>query len=432
MTAHYDRALLLYQQSRYDLAEQELRHALAEEPDNPFSHALLALCLCDRKDHPAAALHEAEEAIHLGPDVSYTHYALAYVLFQHDQLKEAETAIEQALELDPGDADYYSLLASIRFQQRRWPAALEAAERGLELDAEHGGCTNLRAMALVKLGRRSEAGAALGDALSRDPEDALTHANQGWTFLEQREPHKALEHFREALRLDPNLEWAREGIVEALKARNFLYRQMLRYFLWMRRLSGRAQWGVLLGLVLAQELLSSKSIPPALIPISNLLHWLLIAFVVVTWTADPLFNLLLRINPLGRLALSREQIWASNCVGGFLLLALIALVGWAASGDFRFATTALVSACLILPVAGTFKCPTGWPRRVMGGYTILLAVLGFGANAFAALAAFGPFLPDRIRIILMLLSLPMLLLFFIGTVASTWLYNLLVLVRRGR
>lgn len=428
MTAHYDRALLLYQQSRCDLAEQELRQALADEPSDAHAHALLALCLCDRKDY-AAAMREAEEAIPLGPDVSFTHYALAYILYHRDQLAEAEAAIERALELAPWETDYYSLLASIRFDQRRWPEALEATERGLELDAEHGGCTNLRAMALVKLGRRAEAGAALGDALSRDPEDALTHANQGWTLLEQRQPDKALEHFREALRLDPNLEWAREGIVEALKARNLVYRQMLRYFLWMRRLSGRAQWGILLGLLIAQQVLSSKAIPPALAPLSTVFFWCLIAFVVLTWTADPLFNLLLRVNPLGRLALSQKQIWASNCVGGCLLLALVALVGWAASGDFRFASTALVSACLILPVAASFKCPPGWPRLVMAGYTILLAALGFGANAFAA---FGPYLPDHIRLVLMLLSVPMLYLFFVGTVASTWLYNLFLLARLRR
>ena len=54
MSPHYDRALLLYQQSRYDLAEQELRQALANEPNDAFAHALLALCLCHRKDYPAA------------------------------------------------------------------------------------------------------------------------------------------------------------------------------------------------------------------------------------------------------------------------------------------------------------------------------------------------------------------------------------------
>jgi len=40
MNPHYDRALLLYQQSRYDLAEQELHHALADEPNNPLAHSL--------------------------------------------------------------------------------------------------------------------------------------------------------------------------------------------------------------------------------------------------------------------------------------------------------------------------------------------------------------------------------------------------------
>ena len=427
MSPHYDRALLLYQQSRYDLAEQELRQALADEPGDARAHALLALCLCDREDR-AAAMREAEEAIHLGPDVSFTHYALAYILYHRDRLTEAEAAIEQALELAPWDADYYSLLASIRFDQRRWPAALEAAEQGLELDAEHGGCVNLRAMALVKLGRRAEAGAALGDALSRDPEDALTHANQGWTLLEQRQPDKALEHFREALRLDPNLEWAREGIVEALKARNWLYRQMLGYFLWMRRRSRRAQWGVLLGLLFAQRVLKS-AVPPALAPLGEVLFWCLIAFVFLTWTADPLFNLLLRLNRLGRLALSREQIWASNCVGGCLLLALVGLAGWAVSGDGRFSLTALTSACLVLPVAGTFECSAGWPRRLMALYTVLLAVLGFAA---VGILVFGEHLPRNTLEFALEAAKLLSGAFFLGAVASTWLVNLLQLGRLKR
>jgi tetratricopeptide (TPR) repeat protein len=427
MTAHYDRALLLYQQSRYDLADQELRQALANEPDDALAHALLALCLCNRKDYPAA-MHEAEEAIRLGPDDSFSHYALAYTLYHRGRLQEAERASEEALALDPGDADGYSLLASIRFDQRRWPAALEAAEQGLALDAEHGGCTNLRAMALVKLGRRAEAGAALGDALSRDPEDALTHANQGWTLLEQRQPDKALEHFREALRLEPNLEWAREGIVEALKARHWLYRQMLRYFLWMRRASRRTQWGVLLGLLIAQQVLPSI-VPAPLAPVGEVLFWCLIAFVFLTWAADPLFNLLLRLNRLGRLALSREQIWASNAVGVCLLLALAALVGWAVSADGRFSLTALIAAWLILPVAGTFQCGAGWPRLVMALYTALVAVLGLGG---VGIFFVGEHLPRNTWQTALAAAQFLIGAFFLGAVASTWLVNLLLLARLKR
>ena len=96
-------------------------------------------------------------------------------------------------------------------------------------------------MALVQLGRKDEAQQTLGSALANDPENALTHANQGWALLHRGDHAKALEHFREALRIDPELDWARAGIVEALKARHLIYRVMLRFFLWMGRQSqGRA------------------------------------------------------------------------------------------------------------------------------------------------------------------------------------------------
>jgi hypothetical protein len=87
-----------------------------------------------------------------------------------------------------------------------------------------------------------------------------------------------MEHFREALRREPNLEWVRQGIVEALEVRHWLYRQIPRYFLWMSRLGRHAQWGVLLGLLFAQQVLAS---------------------------AVPLFNLLLRMNRFGLLLLTR-------------------------------------------------------------------------------------------------------------------------------
>ncbi len=283
-------------------------------------------------------------------------------------------------------------------------------------------------MALVKLGRRAEAGATIDTALRRDPEDALTHANQGWTLLHQGQPQKAMEHFREALRLEPNLEWARQGIVEALKARHWIYRQMLRYFLWMGRLSRRAQWGVIIGALIAQNVLNS-ALPPALAPLGEILAWCLVGFAILTWTADPLFNLLLRLHPLGRLALSRQQIWASNCVGVCLLLALLGLGGWAASGDFRFAMTALVSACLILPVAGSFKCPAGGRRLIMASYTILLAAMGFGAIGIAAV---GAHLPPDIEDLALALFKILLYGFLLGTVASTWLFNVLMLTRLRR
>ena len=157
-------------------------------------------------------------AVHLGPDLPFPHYALAEVWLARNRLKASLAAVNEAIRLNPEDVHHFALLSRIHFGRSSWQAGLEAAEAGLAIDPESVPCTNLRAMCLVRLGRKAEAGATIDAALA-EPEIALTHANQGWTLLEQRKPQKAMEHFREALRIDPELEWARVGIVEAMKGR---------------------------------------------------------------------------------------------------------------------------------------------------------------------------------------------------------------------
>jgi Flp pilus assembly protein TadD len=49
MSSHIERARLLINQSRYELATKELQKALADDPDDPVAHALMAVCLAERK-----------------------------------------------------------------------------------------------------------------------------------------------------------------------------------------------------------------------------------------------------------------------------------------------------------------------------------------------------------------------------------------------
>lgn len=315
MSPHLQRGQLLLEQSRPEQAIAEFRQHLIGEPNDAAAHGLLALSLVELKEYREAT-DEAQSAVHLAPDLPFSHYVLARVLEARNRLSEAEAAIREAIELDPYDPDYFALLSSIRFQKHRWADALAAAEEGLAIDPEHVGCTNLRAMALTKQGRREQAGATIDAALARDPESAITHANQGWTLLERGEPKRAMEHFREALRLEPDLEWARVGIVEAMKARNIIYRWLLGYFLWMMKLPPRTQFAVIIGGYFGYRILNrvaanNPDLSPWIMP-------LLIAYIVfalATWLGDSLFNLLLRLDRFGRLALSREQIVASNWIG---------------------------------------------------------------------------------------------------------------------
>ena len=49
MGAHYQRACLLFNQGRYELAERELREELAENPHYGRAHAFLGRCLAQQK-----------------------------------------------------------------------------------------------------------------------------------------------------------------------------------------------------------------------------------------------------------------------------------------------------------------------------------------------------------------------------------------------
>ncbi len=422
MTEHLQRGLLLFDQRRYDLAERELRAALATDPDHPLAHAVLAFCLLERDDLDGAEA-EAGQAILNAPDESFSHHAMSRVLHQRRRTKEAEEAIREAIRLSPDDAGYHASLAGILMDLRRWPDALAAAERGLEIDAEHDGCANLRVLALRQLGRADEAAAAMEGVLARRPDDAVSHANQGWALLERGDADKALEHFREALRIDPELDWARAGLVEALKARYRIYGWMLRYFLWMAKLAAKAQWGLIIGAYIGYRiLLSVAQNNPGLAPFVTPILILYVAFVFLSWTAVPLFNLTLRLNRFGRHALTADQRMGSNFVGLAVLIAIACLISWAITQHSLLLLATVYSAVLILPIAGTFSCDPGWPRWVMATVTALLILTGL---AEVALLGIGFFLDEGGQALLLLVAKPLQPVFLIGVLGSQFLANAL-------
>lgn len=418
------RALVLHQQGRHDLAEKELRQHLATEPTDGFAHGLLAISSLEQ-DRLKEAEQSARQAIGVAPDFAFTHYALARVLSKRNREDEAITAIQEAIRLEPTDADYHGMLAGIEFDRRQWQAALNAAETGLQFDPEHVVCNNLRAMALVKLGRKAEAGATIERTLARDPGDAFSHANQGWTLLEQGQRKKAMEHFRESLRLDPTNEWAQAGLVEAIKAGNPVYAVMLKYFLWMQKLSDGARWGILLGGYFGSRLLSgvSKSNPdlaPWVLPI----RVLYITFALLTWLAHPIFNLMLFLHPFGRHALNKDQRGQATWVGLCLGLALGTLGIWLVSGgNGDYLIPPLVFGLLAIPTSAIFVCDQGWPRT-----TMLLITLGLAAAGLTSVAVIG-FLQPTKGSPLTTVGAGAFGLFLIGSFLSQWIANWLATQR---
>jgi tetratricopeptide (TPR) repeat protein len=413
-----DRGLLLLAHGRPALAEEELRAALAEAPNDPAAHAHLALCL-SAQEKRGAALAEAETAVALGPDLAFAHYALASVLDDLDRLRDAAARVGEAIRLDPEDANFRALLASVRAQRGEWAEALAAADEGLALDPEHSGCLNLRSLALVKLGRREEAATTVADALARDPEDATTHANRGWALLHEGRAKEALDHFREALRIEPGHEWARAGIVEALKARNFLYRWLLRWSLWMSRFSPRTQILVLVGLYVGYRVaLGLQRTRPELRPYLGPLVVLYLLFALFTWLGEPLFDLLLRLDPMGRQALSKRAKRTATAFGLLLLAAAACGVAFLVLRSGPWLLAAVFFAAMTIPVTTSLGAAPGFGAKVLLAWTAALGALG-AAYFLAPLTGFGAHASGILG------------LFGIGFVAFLWGSQLLLIRRPG-
>lgn len=410
-SARRERGWLLARQGRHELAERELRLALADEPHDAETHALLALVLAEQPGRGPDALQSARTAVGLAPDHPFPHYTEARVHLQAERWDAAEGAAREAVLLDPDAPEHFAVLAASYAGRERWKDALQAADEGLAIDPVHTGCANLRAAALVHLGRKDEAGATLRGALARDPENSHTHANQGWALLHRGDREGAMRHFREALRLEPENGWAQEGLVEALKARNPLYAAMLGYFLWMQRLDARTRWMVIVGGLLGYHVVrgvarANPALAPWLMP-------LLVAygvFVLLSWTAPRMFDALLLASAEGRWILPPPARRAARWMAAGVALPLAA-AGAALAGVAWGWLAALLFAALLIPLAAAFGGPGARPRR---GFAVSAAVLyGMAFLAVASWTSGAPGAADGLFGLVLL-----------GAAATSWLANL--------
>ncbi|MEZ6119448.1 MAG: tetratricopeptide repeat protein [Pirellulaceae bacterium] len=387
MNVHLDRALLLFQQSRFEMAADEARQAILEDSSDVLAHSVLALCLSESKRY-VEATSEAELAIHSGPDNYFGYYAMAHVLYDRNMFRHAQQVVERSIQLNPFFCDGFALLGSIGLRQKRWQDAVDAANQGLQIDPDHTGCLNVRSTALVQLGRRQEAQLTIQEALQHAPEDSFMHANQGWAYMHDGNHQQAMQHFRESLRLEPDSEWARLGVLEAMKARNPVYRIFLKFFLFMSRLSDRGQWGIILGLFLIMQVLKGLGQHAAIRPFVVPIMFAYLAFCLLTWCARPLFNLVLRLDRFGRMVLSNDEIVASNWIGGLLVLSIGSAVGAILLSQPAGLFLSLASVLMLIPVSGVFSADPGWPRRSLIIYAVTLGAVGLIATW--SLATNGP------------------------------------------
>ncbi|MFF4416026.1 tetratricopeptide repeat protein [Streptosporangium sp. NPDC001559] len=355
-------------------AARELRGAIAEDPQHPTAHALLAIALVEQGEVTEAAA-EAGEAVRLAPDSWFTHYAAGQVHHRSGRADRALPAVTASLELNPEYAPIWELLARVHIRSGRWSEAAGAARQGLRIDPEDPDLASLLAVALVMLGDAAEAVPAAALAVRLDPESAAAHLAYGRAHLAFGDPGVAADAFRETLRLNPGFDHARDLLVLALKRRNPLYRMLT-------RLRGRFRGGLRLALLLPLA-------PPliAVFVLIAVLHW-------AAWTAEAWVTLRLYRGRTTRLLLEGAQVRvAALCcalpVAGAALLTSGVLTGLETVGTAGAAVMALVT-----PVQEAAHTGSRPARLFLYGWAILLALavvasLVLATTAVALLTAYA-------------------------------------------
>lgn len=431
MSEALQRARMLLRVERPQEALRELTGALADDPEDVDAHALMALgyAQMERYDEATAA---ARKATSLAPDAAYVHYVLGMVLCDRDRDKEALLSAREAIRLDPDDPDYYGLEANCLAGLSRWKEMLAAAERGLALDPGHIRCLNLRATALRQLGRADDAADVLESALAERPGDPDTHTTYGYASLQRGQYHTAVEHFREALRLEPRHTTARAGLIEALKAEYPLYRPILWWLLWCSRMSSGRGLLVMFGIMYGVRLLSRalKEVP-GLAVVAGALVIVYVFAVWTSWVGSSLFDLLLYLRRDTRDLLEEDDRRVAVAVGATMLAAPIAGVVLFALGERTGAVLApLAFLAVAIPVSGGLSL-RNHKARVIGvtiaSVAVLVAVAGtvlLGLDALRGVPAANLDDPS-LGIVLIAAAL-------IGAPLSTWALIGLGLIRPKR
>lgn len=369
--------LLLQDQGRLEEAEAIFRSVLTHEPENDFVYGRLALCQLSQQGKKKLALDSIENAIRLRADDGFYHSIRSLILSELRRGKDALAAADRAVALNPEDSFALASKANAYCSMERWAEGEEWSRKALAADSDNAMAANLLTHTLRLQGKQVANAAAVEQLLAADPEDSLAHVNAGWSALQQNDHRKAETHFREALRLDPDSEAARDGLIESFRARSPFYRAYLKYCFYMQRFTAGKQWGIVIGIYIAYQVIRRmlEKVSPL---VAAVFVFLWLALVMWVWLAPGIGNFLILLDRSARLALKRGERWQGIAVGLGLILGAIGIgVGYFA--DFPPALLAgfgLVASTV--PASMTFDNDSVKGRIVFGAITGFIYVVTIG------------------------------------------------------
>lgn len=190
-------------------AAQLFRQALELDPDYALAHAGLASAyrlggLAPRADARDSALAHAQRAVELGPGLSQTWTALAWVHIAANELEEARKAFERAVALNRSDADAIRGLGRLALDAGRLDEALRWGTRAVAIEPTKGQNYHVVADAYWGFGDIPEANRWLQRGVEVEPENGQLHTHLAEHHIWSGDLDAAEASLQKALSLAPN------------------------------------------------------------------------------------------------------------------------------------------------------------------------------------------------------------------------------------
>ena len=135
------------------------------------------------------------------------HYKMASGYFENHQIYPAIRSLNKALELDPDKAKAHFLLGFIYSGRREYSKAIQHYKDALEIKPNYFTAKNNLGSVYLSMERWEDAQKIFTSLVEEPmyPTPEMAHNNVGWALYNQRKYEEALEHFKMAVFLKPQM-----------------------------------------------------------------------------------------------------------------------------------------------------------------------------------------------------------------------------------
>jgi len=213
----YHQAVAHINQKRFKAAEKTIRKGLMVIPQSGKFYGLLGV-VHQANNQVEDAIAAYRRAISLTPDVESHYQWLGELLYALKRFEEAQPVYTSLAALAPEQVEAHARLGFMALERRQSEMALKHFRKAIALAPNDATLYRYLGVAFINLEKTQKAVAAFQQAVVKSRgRDALAHNNLGSALARQNQVERAVEHFKAALKVDPDYAEARQNLEKARK-----------------------------------------------------------------------------------------------------------------------------------------------------------------------------------------------------------------------